>query len=361
MKKITDEIKAESTKAAISAKPAEKPAKIDEIEASRVAEAALERRLAAKARKDGYTLMTDEKTGEQYACYRVGETLEFVAIADIANKKFNLRYVYIPAEIDPDGVLLPAATVKAIQAYYNTTIETKKSALARSKDIVRVREIMEQLAVLHYQSRNGADRNAYKAAFRIEDAAGNTDTYAERIASVVAYYLYGGVDIGFDFTEFAADLSAPGLSNTKRLEILKRLCGWLKGGYTVESRIKPVNAVVRTADAVDLYKSFYRGLARKNGIALKTAQNDKFIQEQCALFMVDLFQKNGADEKRFARLVGEREAAKKAAFKAPAANPEAKKKPAPKKSTSKKPATKKAPAANPEAKKKPETTEPATK
>lgn len=276
----------------------------DAMEKAIVERTALENRLRETVKNDGYALATDPATGKQYACYKAGETMAVISVADMANKGFRPRAVYIPAEIDPNGVLLEPAIATACRAKYDRAIMVAKNRLSRCKKIEDLPAILKTLCELHYVSRDGADRNTYSAAdVAIMTENGDVDTYAEKIRRVIAYYIDGSVNTGFDFKEFAETISAAGLSTKERTDKLKKLSDWLENGYKVESRIKPVNAVVRTQDVKFLESTFTKGLSRKNKRVERTFQNDEFIAKTMALYMVDLFQKNGADEKRFAKLI----------------------------------------------------------
>lgn len=285
MKNSNDEILEKS----ITTPSAKSPRNID----ATVEYDALDKRLRKLVNSNGYKLVTDAN-GKMYACYRFGTLFRFFDVGDIENKKFHPRQVNIPKSIDPNGVLLQPAIATACKSRYDNAITRTKDSIARCRDIDRISKLLDKLILLYYGYTNGADRAVYAAgSIAIRTKAGDVDVYAEKIRRVFAYYIDESVNMGFDFKELAEELSQVGLSNTTRNKILKRLSSWLGSGYTLESSIRPVNAVVR-ADGIQLFKS----LSYK-----QSEKTNELIEKNLALYAIDLCQRGGADEKRYNRLL----------------------------------------------------------
>ena len=284
------------------------------VQAEQARENALYNRLNVLAPNDGYTLVFDEQSGEKYACYRVGETLTFKAESKIAQKAYNPRPVYIPKEIDPEGILIDAARSWACKCKYDERVRRLKNSISHAQDMERLLEFMDDACETFYKFLDGIDAPLYAAAaIGIDGKDGKPDEYAEKLRRVVALYLESSVKIGFDFPEMVEKFSAAGTSKNERTELLEKLCGWLKSGWTANSRLVCAAAKVGRGDVEFFASTLTKGLTRKASRIEKTYQNETFITNTLSLYCIDLFQKNGADEKRYEKALAKAAAAEKAA------------------------------------------------
>lgn len=260
------------------------------------------------------------KVGKEYGAQRVDGEKGLASV-----KPYHAKKVYIPSEIDVNGILTERAGQIATRAYYAARIETAKKALS-STDATRRAMAADMLAGLYYMITDGAAKTAYNAQ--------PLDAYAEKIATVIAggvcdyvahtveTYTADGEKVvaaeitagerAFDVSALAAALTSPAQSAKDCESLCAKFARWIGNGWTVNSVIPALKVGVKPADVDKLRKAMFAGLRATGGVMQWTMAAQKTAFVQIARFGTLLVAENGADYARMIKAAGKADAEAKA-------------------------------------------------
>lgn len=210
------------------------------------------------------------KIGMEYGIQRVDGEKGLASV-----KPYHAKKVYIPSEIDVNGILTERAGQIATRAYYAARIETAKKALS-STDAERRAVAADMLAGLYYMITDGAAKTAYNAQ------------------------------------PLAAALTSPAQSAKDCESLCAKFARWIGNGWTVNSVIPALKVGVKPADVDKLRKAMFAGLRATGGVMQWTMAAQKTAFVQIARFGTLLVAENGADYARMIKAAGKADAEAKA-------------------------------------------------